>query len=346
LIELLVVIAIIAVLIALLLPAVQSAREAARRAQCTNNLKQLALAAANYENSNGVLPTGNYWRINPTSGNYTYGPSVFINMAPYLEQSALFNGFNFQWGWEGAINGTFAGVGVASLFCPSDTASGVFALDTTDAQNFYKLPTINQAYPSYAGCEGTWAMFYSPSPPLPTSAQPDFQAWRAASNGLIYSESATRLSSITDGTSNTILFGERAHGIFGGSDAPFFFWWNSGWWGDTFFDTNYPINSYRKLAAQLDLNDPSNTYGGWWWVPLQSASSFHPGGANFGLADGSVKFIKETISCWQPDPNNFGDPVGVAYGQYGQYLWGKSKPLTYQALSTRGSGEIVSADQY
>ena len=86
LIELLVVIAIIAVLIALLLPAVQSAREAARRAQCVNNLKQLALAAANYESANSVLPTGNYWRIDPVAGAYTYGPSVFINMGSYLEQ--------------------------------------------------------------------------------------------------------------------------------------------------------------------------------------------------------------------------------------------------------------------
>jgi prepilin-type N-terminal cleavage/methylation domain-containing protein/prepilin-type processing-associated H-X9-DG protein len=345
LIELLVVIAIIAVLIALLLPAVQSAREAARRAQCVNNLKQLALASANYESANGVLPTGNYWRIDPVAGAYTYGPSVFINMGSYLEQSALFNGFNFQLGWEGPANGTFAGVGIASLFCPSDTASGVFALDPTDALNFYGLP-VKQGYPSYAGCEGTWAMFYSPQTLAPTSAQPDFQAWRQASNGLIYSESATRLSSITDGTSNTILFGERAHGIFGGSDAPFFYWWNSGWWGDTFFDMNYPINAYRTMAAQVDLNDPSNPYGGWWWVPLQAASSFHPGGANFAAADGSVKFLKQSISCWQPNLNNGGDPVGVAYGTYGQYLWGTSKPQVYQALATRGSGEIVSADQY
>jgi prepilin-type N-terminal cleavage/methylation domain-containing protein/prepilin-type processing-associated H-X9-DG protein len=344
LIELLVVIAIIAVLIALLLPAVQSAREAARRAQCVNNLKQLALAAANYESSNGTLPTGNYWYPSfpiSTTSPFSYGASVFVNMAPFMEQSAAYNSYNFNFGWEGPFNFTIAGVSVASLQCPSDTATAPVLLNQATSSGFYVGNSVKQAFPSYAGCEGTWAMYETPNDGLPT-----FQAWLAASNGLIYSQSATRLASITDGTSNTILFGERAHGIFGGSDAPFFFWWNSGWWGDTFFDTLFPINAYRKLAGQLDLSDPNNTYGGWWWVPLEGASSFHPGGANFACADGSVKFIKDTIATWQNDPNNFGDPVGVTYGAYNQYQWGNSKPRVYQALATRAGGEVISADQY
>src|SRR3954451_17562082 len=110
LIELLVVIAIIAVLIALLLPAVQAARDAARRAQCTNNLKQVALAANNYESSNGCFPSGSYSNFNGGPANststtcatgvvkckYVENHSVFVRMLPFTEQSAMYNAVNFS----------------------------------------------------------------------------------------------------------------------------------------------------------------------------------------------------------------------------------------------------------
>jgi prepilin-type N-terminal cleavage/methylation domain-containing protein/prepilin-type processing-associated H-X9-DG protein len=343
LIELLVVIAIIAVLIALLLPAVQMAREAARRAQCTNNLKQIALAALNYESTNQALPTGNYFY--PSYGGptpFTYGASVFVNMSQYLEQIGVYNAYNFSRGWEGPTNATIAGIGLSTLWCPSDPGAGVFDLDPADAQTFYGIKSTRQGYPSYAGCEGTWAMYVEMNDGAAT-----YRAWQNATNGVMYSGSVTRISSITDGTSGTMLFGERAHGIFGGEDALLFYWWNSGYWGDTFVDTLFPINAYRVLSGQLDLNDPSNGYNGWWWVPLEAASSFHPGGANFAFCDGSVHFIKETIATWRNDLNNNGDPVGVAYGPvYGEYLWGQSRPRVYQALSTRATGEAIGADSY
>ena len=130
LIELLVVIAIIAVLIALLLPAVQSAREAARRAQCTNNLKQIALALHNYHTAIGTFPTGSIpgpsYGITPTYGWATWGPLAL--MLPYLEQGPLYNSCNFSWGLQGGIgyhvNLTQQLVKINSFLCPSDGLVG------------------------------------------------------------------------------------------------------------------------------------------------------------------------------------------------------------------------------
>jgi prepilin-type N-terminal cleavage/methylation domain-containing protein len=134
LIELLVVIAIIAVLIALLLPAVQSAREAARRAQCTNNLKQLALAANNYESSNGCYPGGSYSNYNGGAPNsrcrgmgsaapcdFPENFSVFVRMLPFTEQAPMFNAVNFNLTSGNFENLTIAGVRLNILTCPSDT---------------------------------------------------------------------------------------------------------------------------------------------------------------------------------------------------------------------------------
>jgi prepilin-type N-terminal cleavage/methylation domain-containing protein/prepilin-type processing-associated H-X9-DG protein len=369
LIELLVVIAIIAVLIALLLPAVQSAREAARRAQCTNNLKQLGLAALNYESANGCLPgnsyTGTLWNPPAYSSKYPESFSAFVRMLPFFEQSAMYNAANFSLNAGAPDNLTIGGVRVASLVCPSDLQNDMIPLPATQSQtatapgysfyNVYPLPAGNwtQAFSSYGGNAGTFTFGFSNlmSPTI-----------LAAFNGTIYNDSAVKISAITDGTSNTFCFTERAKGhmwtndpYYCESDAQ----WNVGRYFDTLTSTLYPMNlGFGNGAGPLGFN--YYTY-----YSTTSSGSYHPGGANFGFCDGSVKFLKNSISSWSFNGGNSdgdGDSlpdnttmVAVAaagpYTRTGYYLQnsgatGNAQPGVYQQLSTRNGGEVVSSDSY
>ena len=168
LIELLVVIAIIAVLIALLLPAVQAAREAARRAQCTNNLKQLGLAAHNYIDSNDCLPmgligSGSPWQpLRPIINSF----GSFIPLLMYLEQLPLYNAMNFDVNMFDIPNSTIVSTGLSELWCPSDPIVQIPSLITF---NIGPAPAAPVYYSSYAGSAGSWfnnwlAPTYSPRP--------------------------------------------------------------------------------------------------------------------------------------------------------------------------------------
>jgi prepilin-type N-terminal cleavage/methylation domain-containing protein/prepilin-type processing-associated H-X9-DG protein len=365
LIELLVVIAIIAVLIALLLPAVQSAREAARRAQCTNNLKQLALAANNYESSSGCLPGGSYsgTLFNPPHwGTYPENFSCFVRMLPYFEQSPMYNAVNFDLCSADPANLTISGVRVASLICPSDTANETIALPATRASfgvtpgwsfnEIYPLPPggWTQAFTSYAGNAGTFTFGFTNLMPPAVLAQ---------FNGVIYNDSSVRLSAITDGTSNTFIFGEHSKGHLYALDPAYAVSdnsWNSGRWYDTLFATLYPLNI--GIGNNTAIKNDS------YYFPT-AAGSYHPGGANFGLCDGSVRFLKNTVSSWtfftgnadkygdsMPDNTTFVtvpfSPPNIKTGSYLQHSSpsGSASLGVYQQLSTRAGAEVISADQY
>ncbi len=126
-------------------------------------------------------------------------------------------------------------------------------------------------------------------------------------NGLIYYLSHVTLAGVTDGTSNTFAFAERGHGRFPASDVNCWNWWTSGNYGDTMFNTFYGINVWQKPPFNVTRGPVCYQNTG----PdefVSSIGSFHPGGANVGFLDGSVKFIKDAISSWQINPSSIGTP--------------------------------------
>jgi prepilin-type N-terminal cleavage/methylation domain-containing protein/prepilin-type processing-associated H-X9-DG protein len=331
LIELLVVIAIIAILIGLLLPAVHSAREAARRAQCLNNLKQIVLAAHNYLDAVGALPQGMPFRRAEFDPQLWFGwnqQSVFVALLEHMDQQPLFHAVNFDVDMWSAPNTTVHSTAVNTLWCPSDYR-------TPDPRTLPDGAMLDPGqfvmrYTSYAGNCGTWMHWF----------QQDFPPQKYM-NGLFHIKSAVRLAEVKDGTSNTIAFSERAHSLLDDSSALWWHWWTSGNYADTLFCTLYPMNPFRKVNGMyVNSSDArADAY-------ISSASSLHPGGANFAFLDGSVRFLKETISSWPADQNT-GMPLGVTFDANGPYKQAPWVQLgVYQKLSTRNGDEVVSADSY
>ena len=354
LIELLVVIAIIAVLIALLLPAVQAAREAARRAQCTNNLKQIALAANNYESTNNAFPPAacsslDYTKTQPY---YRDNFSSFVRLLPFTEQAPMYNAVNFNMTYANLENRTVAGVQLSVLVCPSDTNTTPQVISSSNgfpSSNWDGLTspvTYLAHFSSYSGSQGTfWSNYY-------IGAKGGTQV-QSQQNGAIVIDQAVRIAAITDGTSNTFIYGEKAHGYFAVYDATYQNCdtvWSSGLYFDTMFTTTYPPNLPTANTPGLSLNgNPSYSY-----YYATDATSYHPGGLNFAFADGSVHFIKNTINSWTfmtKAADSYGDaiPDGTTYNA-STIIWsGPAIPYRfgiYQALSTRSGGEVISSDAY
>lgn len=356
LIELLVVIAIISVLIALLLPAVQSAREAARRAQCTNNLKQLGLAFANYESSMGVFPPGGLTYaespVNCAIANRTF--SFFDLILPYMEQGNAYNAANFMFPAGGssevgisggAVNRTAMVTQVSSFICPSDSQ-----------QTPYFPPTSYNGYAqtSYGGSYGTFDIFHwycgcPPSPPYGGSC-PSANNVEIKSDGMFMKNYTIRLSQVTDGTSNTIAAGEAGRYI-NDPDPVMQFYSRVGWWGSSYpgGTTSRPtvlFSTVPRINAPFQPNDTS-VYPGqisvtgdvnsWLYVTSPDYRqlgqfgfrSQHPGGANFLFVDGSVHFLKTSIDMGSP----IYSAIGANYG-------------VYRKLSSISGSEVISADGY
>jgi prepilin-type N-terminal cleavage/methylation domain-containing protein/prepilin-type processing-associated H-X9-DG protein len=307
LIELLVVIAIIAVLIALLVPAVQKVREAANRAACLNNLKQLALATHNHHDARKQFPTGLHMGVNMGGGRYAGGTSWMVELLPYIEQDNLqkkWDRNDFRNNVAGDIHSTTAQV-IQIHRCPSDQMNERYYFNSVvpEARGYYAIGT-------YCGNAGKRS--YGPQD--------------VTRDGIFALDSSVRIADVRDGTSNTFLFGERSH-----RDAEYdriSVIWPSlnpladvGEWGNVVaagLNGGPLVTLTLSSAVKINYQVPTGTPVGDVTVRndrLCAFGSSHPGGANFAFADASVRFVNESL------------------------------PLTaLQALSTRAGAEVVTGD--
>jgi prepilin-type N-terminal cleavage/methylation domain-containing protein/prepilin-type processing-associated H-X9-DG protein len=331
LIELLVVIAIIAVLIGLLLPAVQQAREAARRIQCTNNLKHLALGFHHYHDQNGTFPTAISYTgdaRNPAAGPTTAW-GWRITLLPFIEQQPLYAALNTNMCVWNAENTTVYDVSLSVYTCPSDAAvTQRIALPAGQNAPLY-AGIVYMHYSSYCASAGTWFQQVGLD-------DPTLQSRVGNSNGVVFQLSRVNIAGISDGTSNTIMMSEWAYGKLEPLERQLWHWWPGCTAGDATFTTLFPLNpTGRCLNTGTRFN--SSLTG--------AAGSFHPGGANFAFCDGSVRFIKDSTNTM---PFSSDTCVGNSIA-YDGTLYSVAPPNqfgVYQALSTRAGGEVISGDSY
>jgi prepilin-type N-terminal cleavage/methylation domain-containing protein/prepilin-type processing-associated H-X9-DG protein len=290
LIELLVVIAIIAILIGLLLPAVQKVREAAARMKCSNNLKQVGLALHNYHDVNQKFPPGQFnpytAEINPWNRSCWVQPTL-----PFLEQANLYANYEAaKTSTYGSLLATKKETLVPPLVCPSDPASP--KTDTIDGNVTIVGTTEKQGlHTNVVVCSGntSWT-----SPALANTTYLN----ATNLNGLFYIQSKTRITDATDGSSNTLMLSEIVI-VRDTSVNDLRGRYNNSWYGNSWFSTLNPPNS--SVSDQVGYQGVSLTP----WAPSttnssgsnMSARSYHSGGVNAAMADGSIRFIRNSINA-------------------------------------------------
>lgn len=303
LVELLVVIAIIGVLVGLLLPAVQQAREAARRMQCQNNLKQLGLALHNFHDTHRKFPLNNPRVERPSDGLFFVERPWSIELLPYLGQTALYDQWNKELGYVEGTNASLVTTPVPSYGCPSSPGEKV--------QTFPEPPPSMSADRAAAGGAPYRAAIVEYAPPLNTPQSPMTPSSPRRS-GLLNNVEHTRMRDVTDGLSNTVAFGElsglprrfnRRRDV-GENNAAFGM-----------------LGGWNRLL--LLPTDPSGEllWGGNCLINCTNFAglqyfSFHAGGVQVGLADGSVRFLSESAEMdlgYRLTAINDGEPIDGAF---------------------------------
>jgi prepilin-type N-terminal cleavage/methylation domain-containing protein/prepilin-type processing-associated H-X9-DG protein len=301
LIELLVVISIIAVLVALLLPAVQAAREAARRMQCSNNLKQIGLAMHNYHSTHETFPPGYITSTQSSQANspetgpgWAWGALLLNN----LEQTAAYNASNFSLQVTDPGSSTVRSIRLSTFLCPSSPELGPITL--TDGSNKVLVTDL------------------SPSNFVASAGQFEVIEYPSTNNGAFYRNSRVGVRDILDGTSGTMMAGERSRNV---ADAT---WVGVLPFAQACTNPKWKVQDCEPNANVMVLGHTGPSPNQLWVdVPNYKAAgaddfwSLHPGGCNFLFCDGSVRFVKETIN-----------------------------PRVFSALSTRAGGEVIGSDQY
>jgi prepilin-type N-terminal cleavage/methylation domain-containing protein/prepilin-type processing-associated H-X9-DG protein len=361
LIELLVVIAIIAVLIALLLPAVQSAREAARRAQCINNLKQIGLAMHNYHSTNGTFPLGGTVAA-AYSNTYTAGWgtwSAHALMLGYLEQAPLYNAANFSWapamgpGW--AINSTVSTSPLNAFVCPSDGMSPDRGTNSAYNNNITAASASDALLNNYMASLGPCTLYQAWAYNGPDTPGVFTQGFRSYG-----------VQNITDGTSNTIAFGET---LVGDRSIQLVKWRDGPVTSGARAGGPWANVSGNQTAVLADLNTCQAAFLGN-PNPTMSTGALNLKGAYWAYDNGGFALFNTIVP---PNSNQYtfawcqvasssqaaadGDYLNTSSNHPGgcnflfcdggvRFLKSSIAINTYWALGTKAGGEIVSSDSY